>query len=350
MRALVLRDYGTMAVEEVLDPVLGDDEVLIRTVATGICGSDIHGFTGHNGRRFPGQVMGHETVGVVVELGSALAPDTLAIGTPVTFNPVLLSDEALQRFAGREQRADDRTVVGVSPQRPAAFAEFVAIPARNVVPLPTRMPIAHGALVEPLAVALHACRRVGVENRRVLVIGGGPIGQSIVLAARRCGAGRLWLSETNPQRRQLCERLDAEVLDPADGTPIDQLRAAGCDGADVAIDAVGTSETVSAALAAVVRGGSVCLVGMGDPQLSLPAYQISTDERTITGSFSYTYQTFRDAARWVGEGSAPFADLISDEVDLDDAPAAFARLAGPHPAPGKVLVRFRPPTLHGPAD
>ena len=190
MRALVYRGPHDIAVEDRPDPEPGPDEVLLRITATGICGSDLHGYTGENGRRHPGQVMGHETVGRIAAVGpgvTGLEPGRLA-----TVNPVVGCGECAQCAAGTEQLCPRRKVIGVDREISSAFAELMLAPARNVVLLPDDLPEEYGALIEPLAVGYHAARngRVGPDDA-VLVIGGGPIGQAAALAVRRLGAERV---------------------------------------------------------------------------------------------------------------------------------------------------------------
>jgi threonine dehydrogenase-like Zn-dependent dehydrogenase len=341
MRALQLEDFNRLVVVELPDPVAGPGEVVIATIATGICGSDIHGYTGHNGRRHAGQVMGHETVGRIHSVGAELDPDAYPLGALVTVNPVMVPPASRERFVGREQHAPDRSVFGVNPSIVSAFAERFTLPAANVVRLPDGMPIEYGALIEPLAVGLNAVRRVAVrEGERVLVIGGGPIGQSTVLAALHEGAAEVFVSEPNASRRELCGRLGATALDPAAGSLADQLEAAHGGLVDVAIDAVGISETLADALGATVYGGRVCLVGMGSPELLVSAYRISTEERSVVGSFTYSFEVFDDCARWVAEGDPRFASLISTEVPIEEADGMFQRLANVGDVPGKALVRL----------
>jgi threonine dehydrogenase-like Zn-dependent dehydrogenase len=339
MKALVLDDFGTMSVRERQKPVADVDQILIEIVATGICGSDIHGFTGENGRRVPGQVMGHETVGVVAECGPETGQYGFSVGDVVTFNPVVVPAEQAEKFAGREQHCPDKYVIGVAHDVVAAFAQFVAVPARNVVALDTGMPIEFGALIEPLAVGVHAVRRVGVgPGSSVLVIGGGPIGQSVVLAARMEGATDIVVSEVDPGRRALCSRLGAETLDPAGGSLPERVAAILGGPATVAIDAVGIGATVAGALESVELGGAVCLVGMGTPQFPLDAYSVSTGERSLVGSFTYSAEDFRDAARFVSGAPPEVGELISRRVPLDDGPRAFTDLAAGDGTAGKVLV------------
>ncbi|QYM64197.1 MULTISPECIES: zinc-binding dehydrogenase [unclassified Microbacterium] len=306
--------------------------------ATGICGSDVHGYTGENGRRFPGQVMGHESSGTIAAIGSG--GGGLAVGTPVTFNPVVVPAEDAAAYAGREQHHPRKHVIGVAADIPAAFADYVVVPARNIVPLPDGLPIELGALIEPLAVAVHAVRRLPQESLgRVLVIGGGPIGQSIVIALRDAGAGTVIVSEMDAARRELVQRLGAETIDPAAGPVAEQLRERG-GLADAALDAVGITPTLRDALTSTVLGAPICLVGMGAPQVALDAFLVSTEERSLIGSFTYGSEDFTDATEIIGAEPDVYRALISREIDVIDADSAFSALAAGDGTPGKVLVRF----------
>lgn len=339
MKALTLQEFGRMAVVEHPDPRAEDGTVVIAVVATGICGSDIHGYTGENGRRFPGQIMGHETVGHIIEVGGGV--DGLAVGDLVTVNPVVIPATDTDEYRGREQHHPDRYVIGVRADLPAAFAERLCVPARNVVRLADDLPPDYGALIEPLAVAVHAVRRVGIApGQKVLVLGGGPIGQSVVLALIMAGVTDIVVSELDAGRRDLISRLGATAVDPTSSPLVASVEAVFGSLADVTIDAVGISRTLEQALTATRFGGSISLVGMGAPTVELSAFRVSTEERTIVGSFTYSSEDFDDAAHWMSTAPAAASALISEVVSLDDAPAAFARLAHSTTTPGKVLVRF----------
>jgi threonine dehydrogenase-like Zn-dependent dehydrogenase len=337
MRSLVLTEIGRLAVQEVARPEPGPGEVLLRVTATGICGSDIHGYTGENGRRFPGQVMGHESAGHVAAVGEGVSFEP---GLAVTFNPVVVPAEDAEAFAGREQHHPGKTVIGVARHVPAAFADYVVVPARNVVPLPEGMPVELGALIEPLAVAVHAVRRVQAAGlRRALVIGGGPIGQSVVIALKDAGVAEVVVSEPDAARRGLLESLGATALDPAAGDLTEQLEALG-GAVDVTFDAVGITPTLRDALRATRLGGSVCLVGMGSPKVELDAFLVSTEERSLVGSFTYAAVDFEHATAVLGRDPEAYRPLISREVSPSEADAAFSALAAGDGTPGKVLVRF----------
>lgn len=339
MKALQLEDFGSMKIVDREDPKPAVGEVLIEIVATGICGSDLHGFTGENGRRFPGQVMGHESVGRVKELGADVTG--FLKGQTVTFNPVVVPEGDVEAFAGREQMSPRKQVIGVTPEIVASFAQLIAVPARNVVALPEDMPVELGALIEPLAVAVHAVRRAGVSSAdSVLVLGGGPIGQSVVLALQMAGVEKIVVTEMITSRRELVEALGAQAIDAADERAAEQVVEALGGPADRAIDAVGIGATVRLALQATSLGATVCLVGMGAPELSLDAFRISTEERQLTGSFTYSAQDFRDAAQWMGTAPEQSRRLISRQVPLTAAQDEFRHLAEGGDTPGKVLVRL----------
>lgn len=338
MRSLVLTDFGSLDVESRPIPEPGDAEVLLRVIATGICGSDVHGYTGENGRRVPGQIMGHESVGRIAAAGPGVGG--LDVGSLATFNPVVVPIAEAGRFDGREQHCPDKTVIGVAPEVPAAFADYVLVPARNVVPLPVAMPPLYGALIEPIAVALHAVRRAHVPaDERALVVGGGPIGQSAVVALTIMGVHEIYVSEVDRRRRELCRKLGATAFDPSSATPAEQLAGHGGP-VPLAVDAVGLTRTIDDALGATELGGRVALVGMGSPRLDLDAFRVSTAERTLIGSFTYSMADFRDAARYAGKAPEILRHLISDVVTPDRAAAAFDTLAHGSPPAGKILVDF----------
>ncbi|WP_072314837.1 zinc-dependent alcohol dehydrogenase [Agrococcus sp. Marseille-P2731] len=339
MKALRLEEIGRLAVVELPDPEPAAGEVRLEIIATGICGSDIHGFTGENGRRFPGQVMGHESVARIDALGDGV--EGLTVGDIATFNPVVVPAAEADAFQGREQMAPGKHVIGVKREVVASFAQRIVVPAVNVVPLPASMPVELGALVEPLAVSVHAVRRSGAQpGDRVVVAGGGPIGQSVVLALQMAGIERIVVTELSASRRGLVERLGATALDAAGDDVVDRIREALGGAADVAIDAVGIEPTLRASLQATRIGGTVCLVGMGAPKLALDAFLVSTEERSIVGSFTYSAQDFRDAAEWIGQAPPQAAELITKTVPLEAGHDAFAELAAHGDIPGKVLVRM----------
>jgi threonine dehydrogenase-like Zn-dependent dehydrogenase len=345
MRALVFRGPWDIAVEERPDPQAGPGDVLVEILATGICGSDLHGYTGENGRRFPGQVMGHETVGRIRELGDQAQAELsetgtqAAPGTLVTIEPVLACGVCDACRSGNDHRCAQRKIIGVEPSISSAFADLMVVPAANIVPLPDDMPADYGALVEPLSVGRHAAVRGRCgPGDAVFVVGGGPIGQASALAARRLGADAVVVSEPDARRRALLADIGLPAVDPSAGNIADAVREVLGRPATLALDAVGSGRSIADALQATDMGAGVVLVGMQEPQLSLQAYSISIEERTLIGSYCYPAKDFRDTAEWVATAPPELARLIEDRVGWDGAPDAFHALAkGENPA-SKVLV------------
>ncbi|OEV29885.1 zinc-binding alcohol dehydrogenase [Streptomyces nanshensis] len=346
MRALVMKGDWQLEVEEFPEPRAAGGEVAMSVIATGICGSDLHGFTGENGRRFPGQVMGHETVGRITQLGGGAAEarrragqEELAVGQLVTVNPVIACGGCDACRAGTQQLCPARRVIGVDPALRSAFAETMTLPAGNAVALPESMPPEYGALVEPLAVGHHAAVRGGCgPDDLVLVIGGGPIGQAAALGALRLGARRVVVSEPNAGRRALVEKLGLLSVDPRAGE-LEPLVTELLGGRPtLALDAVGAEETAGQALGLTALGARIVLVGMHEPRLALPAYALSTQERSLIGSFCYTAEEFAGTARWVAGTELDLSVLIEGRVGLSGAAGSFTALARGEDQASKVLV------------
>lgn len=339
MRALVWNGPWDLTVGAREDPVPGPGEVLITVAATGICGSDVHGFTGESGRRRPGQVMGHEMVGHVAAVGEDVSGQyEVRPGDTVTVNPLIACGRCGACATGAEQNCLERRVIGVNPEIVSAFAESLVAPACNVVVLPPEMPLEYGALVEPLSVGYHAARRGNCSaDDTVLVIGGGPIGQACILAARRLGAARVVVSEPNPHRRSLAGSLGAVPMDPATDGGETVTEALGGK-AMLVLDAVGSSASFADAVRFTDFGARIVLVGMNSPRIDLPAYSVSTEERTLIGSFCYSARDFRETAGWVGRAPDLLGRLIDGRVDLTGAAQAFATLASGSSPKSKVLV------------
>jgi threonine dehydrogenase-like Zn-dependent dehydrogenase len=343
MRALVFHGPWEMTVEDRPEPEPGAGDALLEIIATGICGTDLHGYTGENGRRHPGQVMGHETVARILTDKTG----THAPGSIVTVNPVMGCGRCPACAAGAPQRCPKRRVIGVDREISSAFAERMVAPAHNLVPLAPGTPAELGSLIEPLAVGFHAAQRADVAtDDTVLVVGGGPIGQAAALAARRIGSTTVVVAELEPMRRDLVARLGFVTVDPQTQSA-DEIVAMLGRQPTVVIDAVGTSQTLQRAFDVAALGARIALVGMGAPRVELSAYAISTQERTVVGSFGYDEAAFRETAEWVATHVAELEPLVDTRVDLAAAPEIFRALANHELAASKVLVfPAGPPARH----
>lgn len=334
MKQLVMTAILEMDVVDGPPVVPEPGEVVITVDFCGVCGTDLHGISGQNGRRHPGQVMGHEGAGTV----TAIADDVeVRLGSAVTFNPLLSCGSCQYCLQGRQQRCESRKVVGVDHALDGAFREQIALPVSAVHLLPEGMSTLHGALVEPLAVAIHAIAVAGdIADKRVLVLGGGPIGQSLVIAAIDSGAREVYVSEPVAGRRQICERLGGRALHP------ELLRQSLSDTPpDVVIDAVGLTSSVRDGLSALRPGGVLVLVGMGSPDLQLSAYDVTVTERTIRGSYCYSNNDFSAAVRLMDERRDIADIMISTITHLTEAPEMIRQLLQTAPPDGKAMIDLR---------
>lgn len=334
VKALVFKSPWEMEVEdrEIRSPEAG--EALIEVIATGVCGSDLHGYTGHTGRRHPGQVMGHETVGRVIALGSA--DSRIREGDVVVVNPAMSCGACGACEAGEEQRCERLQVIGVVPEWDAAFAENLIAPIANLVPLPPGTPEHLGALVEPLAVGWHAVRRARLRDGEfIVVIGGGPIGQAVALAARRAGLVNVLVSENLPARRALIERLGFRAVPADDVASVVERESSAV---ETVFDAVGSTDSVGVALQLTKRGGRVVLIGMAQPRLELQAFEVSVKERELIGTFCYSQQDFASTVSWLAD-NVHLAEQLVDAVEpLSSGPAVFQQLASYSREASKILL------------
>lgn len=318
VRALLFDGPGRLHVEERDEPSLRPTEVRVRTHSVGICGSDVHGFTGANGRRVPGMVMGHEAAGVVVEVGESVAG--LAPGQRVAVNPAVTCGRCEFCTSGQDHRCPHRRLYGCVLDLPGAFADSFVVDALNAVPFDGPAPLEWGALVEPFAVGDHGVGLLEGDLRHgVLVLGGGPIGLGAALSARRRGIGRVVMSEPVAHRREIAEALGIETLDPGAGEDPDPF--------DAAVECVAIPATVQAALRMTRPGGEVAFVGLGETTLPFPVELLVVGERVVRGSFNYSRADFATVAAWIASGAVDLRPVIEARVDLDGVIDAFSRYA-----------------------
>lgn len=332
MRSLSYAGPWQMKIVETVEPTPPPGWALVDIIATGICGSDAHGYTGSTGRRVSGQVMGHETVG---RLREALGEHSA--GTLVTINPVIGCGECAACLSGQNQICPAIRVIGVEPDLAGSFADTLLVPEENVIALDENMPIMHGTLIEPLAVGYHAVMRGNPETSdRVIVIGGGPIGQAAALGARRAGITNVLVSEPIKARRDVLNEIGFATTSPE--RLLDAVESELGGPATLVIDAVGIKESVQAAVDASMPGARVVLVGMGVNEFSFEPYGFSAFERSLIGSYCYTPDHFRSTAEWVSEGHAEL-DLLIDRVrPFEEGQEAFKDVAEGTSGANKTLV------------
>jgi threonine dehydrogenase-like Zn-dependent dehydrogenase len=335
MKALVWEAPRSMAMRDQPMPAAQSGEVLIRVRYAGICGSELSGYLGHNALRVPPLVMGHEFAGDIAALGAGVAG--LAEGQPVTVNPLLACGDCAFCTAGSHHLCVRRVLIGA--HRPGAYAEYVAVPAAAVAPLPAALPLATAALAEPVAVAVRVGVLAGdVRGATVLVLGAGPIGLLVIQALRLRGAAEVFCADLAPERLAMAAELGAVALDPRAEDVAARVRAAtGGLGAAVAVDAVGTAATRAACVAATRSAGTVILCGLHEEVGMLPAAEIIRREIVVRGSFAYSPADFRAALDLLERDQIRLAPWIV-EAPLDTGGEWFDRLIDAPGAVAKVLL------------
>ncbi len=332
MKALVYTQPGEMQLLERPMPEAADGEVVLKIEAVGICGSDMHAWHGHDPRRQPGLVLGHEFVGSIV---ASQAP-AFDLGTRWTGNPLIVCGRCEYCVQGRNNLCANRTMVGMT--RPGAYAEYMSIPAASLIAMPQDMPALVAALTEPAATAWHAInlsmRALArpLHECRVLVIGGGAIGMLAGLLLQRLGVVQLVMTELNELRRAAIARhVRCEAIDPRHSPIADAAF-------DYVIDAVGAKATRQQAFAAVKPGGAIMHIGLQDWASEIDMRKLTLAEITLQGTYTYTTADLIATVCALHRGS--FGDLAWVEARrLTDGAQAFCDLDQGRSAAAKIVLQ-----------
>ncbi len=331
MKALVYTQPHEMQVQERPMPEAAAGEVVLKIEAVGICGSDMHAWHGHDPRRQPGLVLGHEFVGSV---HSSSAPG-FEVGTRFTGNPLITCGSCEYCVQGRNNLCSNRSMVGMT--RAGAFAEFMSIPAASLIAMPQAMPARVAALTEPAATAWHAINlsmRVlarPLHECRALVIGGGAIGMLAALLLQRLGVAALSVSEPNALRRaSLSTQVACDTLDPRVAAPAEAAF-------EFVLDAVGSKLTRSQAFASVKPGGTIMHVGLQDWASEIDMRRLTLAEITLLGTYTYTTADLRATVDALHRGL--FGDLSwVEQRPLSEGQQAFVDLHEGRSASAKLVL------------
>ena len=341
MKALVLEEYNRLEYTDVPDPVIGENDVLIEVKACGICGSDVHGMDGSTGRRIPPLVMGHEASGVIVAKGGKVTG--WSEGDRVTFDSTVYPLNDWYTLQGRYNLSDNREVLGVSPgsyRRHGAFAQYVAIPQHILYKLPDQVTFEQAAMVEPVAVALHAFSLADLKiGESCLVMGAGMIGLCMVQCTATAGAQPVVACDLNEERLALALRLGADQVINPDNQQADEIamQVTSVRGFDVVLEAVGISSTVNASIRLVRKGGRVILTGNLSPAIEFPLQSVVTREIRVQGSCAIRGE-YEAALKMIASGKIRVDPLISAVAPLSEGASWFQRLYQKEPGLNKVIL------------
>lgn len=309
MKALVFTGPSAMEMQDVPEPQVAQDEVLVHVRSAAICGSELHGAR-NPGFRVPPLIMGHEFAGV---------SDS---GDHVIINPILSCGTCDLCRLGLRHICRERRLVGV--HRPGGFAERVAVPSSTLRPVPSGMDWTSAALVEPAANARHAWNLAGAPaGARVAVLGCGAIGLLCLLTARASGAARVDVTDLSPRRIAEALRLGADRA----GTALDGEY-------DVIFDAVGTAGTRAQSVEHQRPGGVAVWLGLVEADAGFDAAGLVRGEKRVLGSFAYSDEEFARAAQQLGDWDLSWTDCYP----LTDGAEIFTALMNGAPHPVKALL------------
>ena len=343
MKALVYQEPWKMSMQDLPRPVLQPGEVLIKMESVGICGSDVHGFTGESGRRAPGMVMGHEVVGRIVET----APDvtTPKIGQRVTvFN--VLSEHAPTEEEGDPSFLNKR-VVGVNLGTRGAMAEYLAIPSANAIPASEEIAAEVSVLAEPVAVALHGFHRLAeksIKPHKIVIIGSGTIGLCCLLVAKSLGFQDVTVVDLISDKLQRAKNFGGNtLLIEMNSTPDDvagQIKEKLGVYPDLVVDAVGVKASFDQAFQMVSEKGSLLLIGNLAKSVELPLQDLVSKEISLIGTYGFDLKAFQEGVKILPELQDQLQTFIEGHCTLEETPEVMTALAKGERKALKIVIDF----------
>ncbi len=323
MRAAVLVAPGKFEIQMRPVPVPKSDEVLVKIERTGICGTDLHIFHGHYAADKLPLVPGHEFVGTVAEAGKGA--ERFSTGQRVVVDINVGCGTCFWCRKNEILSCPEMQQIGIS--RDGAFAEYLAVPARLVIPVPAHMPAEVAALTEPVACVVRAARksRIGL-GQSVVVLGAGPIGNLHIQLMRRLGAAPIIALELSELRARMAKDAgaDAVVTDPAKLPDMVRAMTDGR-GADVVIESVGAPALYSEAFKLIRRGGHVAFFGITGAGASVPLDIVNTilREDSLKGSVAGMGEDMHDALTLLAYNRFDTQAFTGATFALEDIQQAF---------------------------
>jgi (R,R)-butanediol dehydrogenase / meso-butanediol dehydrogenase / diacetyl reductase len=334
MAAFVWQGGEDVAVEEVPRPSAREGWAIVDVAFAGICGTDLHICAGEHPRAEAPLVIGHEFVGTLRE-----DADGLAAGQSVAVEPLLNCGECTPCRTGRSHVCERLRLIGIDVA--GGVAEQVAVPRSRLIPLPEGLDLRRAALVEPLAVTVHAVRRSGLSlGDPVMVAGAGPIGLAVASCARLAGAGTVYVSEVAEPRRRAAEELGFVVLDAE--APGEDLRARNRgEGATVVFDTAAHPAVAANITSWTATSGRIVFVGTYGVPTAVNLQEVVFRELEAVGCRVYTRADMEAAVALIADGRFDPEPFITSTVALSEAPTALQKLRSGDEI--KVLIDGRNP-------
>jgi L-iditol 2-dehydrogenase len=306
------------------------DEVLLKVKSAGVCGSDLHGYTGQSGRRKPPLIMGHEATAEVVAVGQNVTD--VPVGARVSIQPL--------EIGGPYLGEGKRRLMGMDA--PGAYAEYVVWPAGNLYPLPDTLSYEDGALTEPLAVTVHAVSLAPIRPYdTAFIAGAGPIGLLTLSVLRQTGVSRIAVSDVSDSRLEYAQSLGADItINPTRQNPRQVVNGfTEGKGVDIAFEAVGISATCQQTLEVTRDKGTIIWIGNNQRMIEVDMQAIVTRELKVLGSYGMNETDFKRALTMLSDGKIPTRQLINRRVKLSEGATLFDELLA-SPETIKCMINF----------
>ncbi|MDZ4815574.1 MAG: alcohol dehydrogenase catalytic domain-containing protein [Verrucomicrobiota bacterium] len=338
MKALFYPAFETLEVTERPDPVAAADEVIIKVSACGLCGSELETFKNKSPRRTPPLIMGHEFCGVIEDAGALSGQ--FKQGQKVVANSLTPCGTCIRCKRGDTHLCAYRQIFGM--HRMGAFAEYVNVPVRSLIPWPETLPAEAACLAEPLGNGVHICNIVKhLKPETVLVIGAGPIGimaQQAVQALLHC---KTFVADLSDERLSVATRVGAEKVFNSRSVDVPKaiLEMTAGEGVDLVIDAVGSAITKKHSLACTRPGGATVWIGLYENTVSVDTYDITLPEKFVFGTYAATLEELGTALALMDAGKVEVASWVKT-FSLNDSVKAFHRMLAAKEDDIKAVVRM----------
>lgn len=333
----VMTAPGKIKFREVPVPEIGANQVLVKMMRLGICGSDIHVYHGkHPYTSYP-VTQGHEVSGIIAQVGGQVKD--LQVGQKVVIEPQVYCGRCYPCTHGKYNLCEQLKVMGF--QTTGAASEFFAVDAGKVDVIPDTMSLDEGAMIEPLAVTVHAAKRFpGLSGARVCILGCGPIGILLMQSCKALGAAEVMVTDVSDYRLSLARELGADHVYNTSQKDFAQamLEAYGPDKADVIYDCAGNDTTMDQAIQTCRKGATIILVAVFAGQAHVDLAKLNDSELTLDTSMMYRHEDYLDALRIVAEGKVKLEPLMSQHFAFRDFQKAYEYIDTHRESTMKVIV------------
>ncbi len=337
MKQAVITSPRKVEFREVPVPELKAGDVLVRIMKMGICGSDVHVYCGNHPYVSYPVVQGHEVSGVVERVGEKV--DSLRVNDRVTIQPQVVCGECYQCAHGKYHICDNLRVMGF--QTEGAASEYFAVDEEWIHKLPEEMSFDYGAMLEPLAVAVHALERGGdVKGKNVLVLGAGPIGNLVAQAAKGLGASGVMVTDLSDYRLEIANECGIDhCVNPSQVKVLESLLGSfGESKADLIVECVGVEATMQQAIELARKGTDIVVAGVFGAWPTVDLGFVQDRELRLIGTLMYQHNDFRTSIDLIRDGKVNLKHLITDHYTFEDFENAYAQIEGEKDKTMKVMI------------